>query len=193
MEHDGGRTAVALMPTDQSINLFVAVGALLDAALGGADLGPGNGANVASTVFLKTNQPAAEAITRIRAATARLTDAPLPDLVDPDPADVVGEPTVQGIALDGGITVSLSRPREQADQMAAALLEAFIPAVEELDAPNYIEFPAIDPVTHQKYAVIVVKPRGLTPHEARQQAEAECARLRELLDAHGIADPELVP
>jgi hypothetical protein len=115
MEHDGERTSVALMPTGQSINLFVAVGALLGAALGGADLGPGNGSDIASTVFLKTDQTAPEAIARLRAATARLTDAPLPDLVDPDPVHEVGEPTVQGIALDGGITVSLSRPSEQAE------------------------------------------------------------------------------
>lgn len=190
MEHDSKRVAVVQLPAGQSINLVVAVGSLLNAALGGADLGAGNGNDVASTVFLKPDQPAAEAIACLRAATARLTDAPLLDLVDPDPVDEVEEPTVQQFAFDAdGVTLGLRRPREDAEETAVALLDAFLPAIEALGASNYIEYAVVDPRTFDKYTMIFVKPNGLTPHQARAQAEAECARLRELIAEHGIADP----
>jgi hypothetical protein len=170
---------VAQIPAGQSIALFSAVGALLDAALGGAMLAPGNGRDVAAVAQLRAGQSEQDAVGRLRAAISVLTDEPLPVVVVPaDPEPVLTVQQVSADPDDGGVTFSIGRPDEMAQDMAAALLEAFIPALEHHDAANYLEFPATDPATGQRYAVIVVKPNGLSPHQARQQAEAEADRLR---------------
>lgn len=182
---------VAQIPAGQSIALFSAVGSLLDAALGGAMLAPGNGRDVAAVAQLRAGQSEQDAVVRLRAAISMLTGETLS--VTDVAAELEPALTVQQVSADpddGGVTFSIGRPDDMARDMAAALLEAFIPALEHHDAVNYLEFPATDPTTGQRYAVIVVKPTGLTPHEARQQAEAEADRLRaqlaELLQRAGV-------
>lgn len=172
---------VALIPSGQSLDLVAAVGNLLDAALGGAMLAPGNGRDVAGAVQRRDDQTERQAIARLRAAARRLGRAPVE--VQPDDEPTEDDPTsLAHVTRDNdGLMFSIGGASED---MARMLLNAFIPALREMEAPNYLEFPATDPATGDRYAVIVVKPDGKTPHELRCAAEAEVERLRaELADA----------
>lgn len=59
------------------------------------------------------------------------------------------------------------------------MISSFLPALRESGAPNYLSFDAYDRSDGSKYVLIIVKPDGKTPHELRQEAEAEVSRLRE--------------
>ena len=41
------------------------------------------------------------------------------------------------------------------------------------EAENYVEMLLVDPTTHERFTVTVLKPGGRTPHELRLEAEAE--------------------
>lgn len=174
------RTVIALIPVGQSIELFTAVGGLLNAALGGARLAAGDGRDVMGSVVLDENITEQDAIARLRAATRALGDQ-APQVLPEDLADLDANPGTVGPITedaDGGLSLSIGGVEQEAREVAEMLLAAFIPAFQELAAPNYLEFPAVDMTTGQRYAVIVVKPNGLTPNQARQRAEAEAERLR---------------
>lgn len=173
------RTVVAQIPTGQPIDLFGAVGSLLDVALGGAYLAAGNGRDIAGSVVLPDDVTTRDAIGRLRAA-ARTLGRRHPKVQQEDvPAEVEDPGTVGPITeAEGGLTFRLGGAIDQTRELMRILLAAIIPAFEESEAPNYLEFPAVDEATGRRYVVIVVKPGGLTPHQARQRAEAEVEQLR---------------
>lgn len=187
---------IARIPAHQPLELFSAVGDVLDAALHGAMLVPGNGGDVAATIVARDGQTVSQVIAELRhaasvlAAAAPASATPAEPVDDPDDPE---EPTTVGQLRrdETGWTASLGGGAAQAAlEMAQQMLAAFIPAFEEtLNAPNYLSWDAVYQPTGQRYSLIVVRPDGLTPHEARLQAERECARLRDLLAEHGIEVP----
>lgn len=187
-------TAIVHVPARIRLDLVGAIGGLLDTALGGAMLTPGNGHDIGGTVVLRDDQTQEDAIRRLKAARRRIARKPL----TPAPEDEPGEEpdpdrpmTLNHVRHypDGGIEFGIGGPAEVARALAQQLLDAFIPALAESGAPNYLSWDAVHPATGGRYSFIVVKPEGLSPHEARQKTEQECARLRALLAEHGIAIP----
>jgi hypothetical protein len=173
------RTVVAQIPAGQTIDLFGAVGSLLDAALGGALLAAGNGHDIAGSVVLPDDVTTRDAIARLRAA-ARILSKRRPKVRPEDMPDEVEDPGVIGPITEeeGGLTFRVGGAVDETREMMRILLASIVPAFEESQAPNYLEFPAVDEATGKRYAVIVVKPGGLTPHQARQRVETEAAQLR---------------
>lgn len=192
---------IARIPSGQPLDLFSAVGNLLDAALRGAMLTPGNGRDVAATVVARDGQSVHDVIAELRHAAGVLAAAKPASATAAEPGD---DPEDEPDEFDEPTTVSqLSRgetgwvaslgggAQQAAAEMARQMLSAFAPAFEEHgDAVNYLSWDAVHPPTGQKYSLIVVRSNGLTPHEARQHAEQECERLRRLLAEHGIEVPE---
>jgi hypothetical protein len=194
---DDNRTAVVLIPPRIGLDLLGAIGGLLDAALDGAVLVPGNGTDVAARVVLREDQTRADATRRLNAAQRRISRTPLTPGPEDEPAeepDPDNPMTLNHLREhpDGGGEFGLGGADQVARALAQHLLEAFIPAMNEAGAVNYLSWDAIDSVSGGRYSLIVVKPDGLTPHEARQAAEEECRRLRALLDEHGIDPAEVI-
>lgn len=180
---------IACIPAHQSIDLFSAVGNVLDAALGGANLVPGNGGDVAATIVVRDGQTERQAVAVLRQAANILAVAmPKAELDDEAAEEDCGAPeeptTVSQLSRDEtGWTGSLGGGAAQAAaEMAQQMLAVFVPAFEEMpDAANYLSWDAVHQPTGKRYSLIVVRPNGLTPHEARQRAEQESERLRGLL------------
>lgn len=188
---------IARIPAHQPLELFSAVGDVLDAALGGAMLVPGNGSDVAATIVARDGQTVSQVIADLRHAASVLAAAVPVSTVSADvedECDAFEEPTTVGqLSRDEtGWTASLAGGAAQAAlEMAQQMLAVFIPAFEETKAaPNYLSWDAVYQPTGQRYSLIVVRSNGLTPHEARQHAEQECELLRRLLAEHGIEVPE---
>lgn len=179
------RVAIARIPSGQSIDLFSAVGNVLDAALGGAMLVPGNGGDVAATIVAREDQPERQAVAVLRQAANILAVAmPKERPAEPDDADDKEAPTtVAQLSRDEtGWTASVGGAAAQAAaDMAKQMLAAFVPAFQETGAGNYLSWDAVHEQTGERYSLIVVRPNGLTPHEARQRAEQESERLQGLL------------
>lgn len=181
------------LPVGQPITLFSALGDLLDAALDGALLAPGSHGSVNAEVRLPDGMTAHEAADRLRHAAATVRGVEyVPQPVDEDePELTTGHMRVDD---DGGMSFGVGGPREVYEQAAVFLIDTFRPALDAHGAPNYLSFDAEDPRTRrddipgtgEKYALIVCRPGGQTPHELRREAEVE--RLRGLLAEHGIAD-----
>lgn len=183
------RTTIAHIPARQSIDLFSAVGSLIDAALNGALLEPGNGRDVAGTVVAVDGQTEREVVTLLRAAARRLGKRPHRTLPEDEPEHHDDGMTVNQVRkTTDGVEIGFGGSLEAAADMAKMLLGAFIPALAEAGAENYLSFDAVDAATGGSYNLIVVKPDGRSPHELRKAAEAEVERLRSLLDEHGIED-----
>lgn len=170
---------IARIPTGQSVDLFTAVGHLLDAALGGAMLAQGNGHDVAATVIARDGQTERQAVAALRRAAEALGAEDLAPLVDDEPDDGPGV-TVGPLRHDEhGWTASLGGT---ATELAQQVMAVLVPAFEAYpDAINYLSWDAVYQPTGGKYSLILVRPDGLTPHEARQQADEEAERLRGLL------------
>lgn len=184
MSGDRARDTIALVPSGQSLDMVSAVGGLLDVALGGAMLAAGNGGEAAARIKLRDTQTERDAVACLRAAKRRLTRERPSTLPEDDPGED-DQPTLESLRHeDDGLTFGIGGT--QAQDMVQILLGAFIPALREMEAPNYLSFDATDRETGDRYAVIVVKPDGKTPHELRQAADAEVERLRGLLAEHGI-------
>ncbi len=182
--------AIARIPAGQSIELFGAVGELLDSALGGALLVPGNGHDVAATIITRADQTQQQAAAAIRRATkaigkAKRKQEPVAAEPELDEEDLLTiEQMRQSVT---GMDFGLGGATTVATEMAQHLLAAFIPAFEETEgAVNYLSWDAVDLATGHRYSIIVVRPNGLTPQEARLKADKECERLRGLLAEHGI-------
>lgn len=179
---------IARIPSGQSVDLFTAVGNLLDSALGGAMLVPGNGHDVAATVITRDDQTERQAVAELRQA-AKILGHEAPDpwpTTEPDDEPVA---TVGQLRRDDrGWTASLGGTAvEVAQQVMAALVPAF---EEHPDAINYLSWDATHAPSGQRYSLILVRPDGLTPHEARQRAEARVEQLQNILIEHGMAVPE---
>lgn len=182
---DRSRDTIALVPSGQSLDMVSAVGGLLDVALGGAMLAAGNGGEAAARIKLRDTQTERDAVACLRAAKRRLTRERPATLPEDDPGEDGQQPTLESLRHeDDGLTFGIGGP--QAQEMVQLLLGAFIPALREFEAPNYLSFDATDRETGDKYAVIIVKPDGKSPHELRQAADLEVQRLRSLLAEHGI-------
>lgn len=171
------------LPAGQSVDLFTAVGNLLDAALQGVMLHPGKGGESAAEVHLPDGMDCRRAAERLRRAAATIQGT---EYV-PEPRDdeeLVDPMTVNRMTADedGGVTVRIGCPMEVAQAAAKNLIAAFLPALDASGAVNYLSFDAVDPETHQRYALIVCRPDGKTPHQLRKEAEAEVERLRALVD-----------
>lgn len=175
---------IAQIPSGQSLHLVSAVGGLLDAALGGAMMKSGNGYDVAATITTRDGQTEKQVLKRLRAAVAAISRKKLPDFADDEPTLTLNQLS----DTDDGMAFGIGDPDGAARETAKRLIATFKPALDHHHAVNYIEYPATDPATGERYALIIVRPDGLTPHEARQKAEAETARLRALLAEHGIED-----
>lgn len=173
---------IARIPTGQSVDLFTAVGHLLDTALGGAMLAQGNGHDVAATVIARDGQTERQAVTALRRAAEALGAEDLAPLVDGEPDE--GEPGVTVGPLrhdERGWTASLGGT---AVEVARQVMAVLVPAFEEHpEAMNYLSWDATYGPTGQRYSLILVRPDGLTPHEARQRAEQEAERLASQLAA----------
>jgi len=177
--------AIARIPSGQSIDLFSAVGNVLDAALGGAMLVPGNGGDAAATIVAREGQSERQAVAVLRQAANILTVArPKANPAEPDNADDAETPTtVTQLSRDEtGWTASVGGAAAQAaEDMAKQLLAVFVPAFQETGAGNYLSWDAVHEPTRERYSLIVVRPNGLTPHEARQRADQETKHLQGLL------------
>jgi hypothetical protein len=179
---------IASIPTGQSVDLFTSVGHLLDAALGGAMLAQGNGHDVAATVVTRDDQTERQAIASLRRAAEALGAEDLAPLVDEEPDETEPTTTVGPLRRDDrGWTASIGG---SAAELAQQVMAVLVPAFEQHpDAINYLSWDAVYAPSGRKYSLILVRPDGLTPHEARERAERENARLRALLKEHGIEVP----
>ncbi|MGR6922596.1 hypothetical protein ACU635_50795 [[Actinomadura] parvosata] len=118
-----------------------------------------------------------EVLEELRTALERRIDADAEALAD--------QTLMKGLTVkDGAVNLDLIPPRE----IAAIWVHCAVGMLG--DAPNYTEtevkMPSvsmeISPAgTYDRYALIVQRVGRLTPHEARQQAEAERDELRELV------------
>jgi hypothetical protein len=176
------------LPAGQPIDLFSALGDLLAAALHGAMLAPGSHGSVNAEVRLPSGMNTREAADRLRHAAAAVRGV---EYVPQPRPDDEPELTTGHMRLDDtGVSFGMGGPREVYEQAAINLIDAFRPALDRDDAPNYVQFEAEDPrtrdgglpTTGERYALIVCRPGGKTPHQLRREAEAEAERLRAAIE-----------
>lgn len=184
-------TVLAQIPHGQPIDLFLAVGALIDAAINGAHLAQGNGTDVASTIVAH-DRDTREIVTLLRAAARRIGKRDHRTTEDDDPGAVDDLGVGAFRRTDTGPTVGLTgaTAAESAHEMAKVFATAFIPAMDEMGAENYLSWDVLDPETGRKYWLCAGRPGGKTPHEKRQEAEAEVAALRAQLAAAPVGEEQ---
>lgn len=160
------------LPVGQPIDLFAAVGSLLDAAIVGVMMGPGMSPEVAAQVLLPEGLTPRDAAERLRQAAAQVDGTDYVPL-DHDPDDL--DLTVGQVRKheDGGISIGIGGPMDVAQRAAQATIDAFIPALDESGATNYLEFDATVRATGARLCLIVCRHDGKSPHKLRQEAEAE--------------------
>lgn len=183
------KTVIARIPAGQSLELFSTLCGFFGAVLDGCAMSAGDGYGNAADVVTSDGTSERDVIVALRRATRKLAKG-LPKATPADEPDDSDDPlTLNRMSKteSGGVEFGIGGATEAAAELAKHLIATFIPALEETNAVNYLSWDAVDPATHKRYSLIFVKPDGLTPHEARQQADAEVARLRALLDEHGIA------
>lgn len=172
------------LPAGQPIALFSALGDLLDAALQGAMLAPGTDPAVTAEVRAPDGMTAREAADQLRHAAAAVRGV---EYLPQPRSDDEPELTTGHMRHDEtGMSFDMGGPREVYEQAAVNLIDAFRPALDRDDAPNYVQFEAEDPrtrdgglpTTGERYALIVCRPGGKTPHQLRRDAEAEVERQR---------------
>ncbi|RIJ76596.1 hypothetical protein D1871_11015 [Nakamurella silvestris] len=178
------RVPIAEIPAGQGINLFVAVTAVLDAALeplGRTMLGPGSGsvlagAGSASTVSLDTEESIGRICQVLERAALKLRKKPKPLGTQPEPElDGEIEMTVDAVkASDDGIDLVLGMTGAQttlvflADTMREALG----------DAKNYVQMEIRDPNKRwERFWLTVQRAEGKSPATLRDIAEARVAEL----------------
>ncbi|MFJ5984268.1 hypothetical protein [Lentzea sp. NPDC092896] len=187
------RVVVARIPAGQPLELTQSVIALFGTVLDDCHIAPGNGADCAADIVGGEGLPDGDIVKRLRRATRKLGKT-LPRPVPEDEADdTFAEDPLRFNAMratETGIAFGLGGATEAARAFAAELLAVFIPALDEAGAENYLSWDAPNTKTGETYSVIFVKPNGLTPHQARQRADAEAERPRELCKANNI-DPDL--
>jgi addiction module HigA family antidote len=187
------RTVIARIPAGQSLELSSSLTGFLGSALDSCLLSVGDSRGNAAEVVAGDGVTERDVIVALRRATRKLGKGPLPEPIAADEPDGgPGTLNVMRVADDGGVEFGIGSPVEHAREMARNLLAAFVPAFEATGAVNYLSWDLTHPDSGGRYSLIVVKPEGLTPHEARQQAEAEAERLRALLAEHGVAATEPV-
>jgi hypothetical protein len=189
------KVTIARIPVGQPLELSSALFGFFGAALKDCAADPGDGWGNAAEVVVGENVTLQQVVTQLRRATTRLQRKPKtakPEPADVEPADELDPDDPLTLnrmrsTPDGGVEFGIGGGGDMAREMATNLLAAFIPAFEEHpDAVNYLSWDATVPETGRRYSLIVVRPDGLTPHEARQRAEQEVERLRELCEANGI-------
>jgi hypothetical protein len=186
-----GKVVIARIPAGQSLELFSTLCGFFGAVLDGCGISSGDGYGNAADVVIGRDTTERDVIRALRRATRKLAKG-LPAAIPTDEPDSEDDPlTLNRMTKDedGGVTFGIGGATEAAAELAKHLIATFIPALEETNAVNYLSWDAVHPETRKRYSLIFVKPDGLTPHEARQQAEAEVKRLRALLDEHGITEP----
>lgn len=186
------RVVLARVPAGQSLDLLAALCGLFGAAVPGGLMSAGDGYGNAAELVAPDGVTTRELVRTLKRATAKLNDGkPAPAAEPPvehddDPADDL---TLNAMRrTETGVEFGIGGVDEQAREFAKGVIAAFIPVFETTNAVNYLSWDALAE-TGERYSLIVVKPTGLTPHEARQQAELEVERLRALLAHHGIEDP----
>ncbi|GHH57598.1 hypothetical protein [Lentzea cavernae] len=183
---------VARIPAGQPLDLSQAVLALFGTVLDDCHMAPGNGTDSAADIVGGEGLPVSDIVQRLRRAIRKLGKTLPRPIPEDEPDDTLAEdpPRLNAMrATETGIELGIGGATEAARALAADLLAVFIPALDEAGAENYLSWDAVNPTTGDAYSVMLVKSKGLTPHQARQRADAEAARLRELCRANGI-DPE---
>lgn len=179
---------IARIPPGQSLELFSTLCAFFGSALDGCLISQGNGLDIAADLAMGPDTSERDVVVALRRATRKLNKGLPAAVAEDEPGDddlVLNHMS----ATDTGVVFGIGGAQEVACDLAAHLLQSFIPAMEQMGAENYLSWDLLDPDTQERYSLIAVKPRGLTPHEARQRADDEAARLRALLVANGI-DPD---
>lgn len=181
------RLVLAHIPRGQALDLVGAVGGLLDAALNGGMMATSENPYAAADIIAPEGQDVREVVALLRAASRRIGKRPHRTIAEDQPEfpdDGIG--IGQFTKTETGVQIGLTGSTELAAEMAKQLLAAFIPAMEEMGAENYLSWDCVDQTTGGRYTLTVGKPGGASPHEKRLEAEAECVRLRALLEEHGV-------
>jgi hypothetical protein len=171
-------TALVQLSVGMPAHLYFALGGLIDTAVGGGTvLAPGSHPSASAELRLPEGLSLAEAALRLGRARAALE---VVEYAAPEPVVPGEEVTVGHLkATEDGVSIGVGVDRELHEKASIALIAAFKPALDNQEAPNYVEFGVIDPSSaDEKYVVIVCRPGGKTPHELRREAEAELERLR---------------
>jgi hypothetical protein len=157
---------LVLIPHGMPLDLMTALGDLVDAALDGAVLGPGNGRDAAATIGLPEGMDRNEAADRLRAATAAVRAAvrvsgtghgPQPELPEeaggPAPATggeardyEAGDDGGGGLTLgrlgveDGLLSMGIGGAEAAVTDVVRWLLAVFLPALDAQEATNYLQW-----------------------------------------------------
>jgi hypothetical protein len=199
---------LALIPHGMPVDLMTALGDLVDAALVGAVLGPGNGRDAAATIGLPDGLDRHEAADRLRAAAAAVRAAAVcaaavrgtgtgHGACNPSSPEEVGDPapatggeagdyendglTVGRLGVvDGLLSMGIGGAEAVVTDVVKWLLAVFLPALDARGANNYLEWQLRLPDGErcEWLTVAICRPGGLTPHQLRVAAEAEVQRLR---------------
>jgi hypothetical protein len=169
------RVTIARIPAGQSLELFSTLCGFFGAVLEGCQISAGDGYGNAADVVNGDGVTERDIVVALRRATRKLAKG-LPAAIPADEPDGTDDPLMlnrMSQTEEGGVEFGIGGAVEAAAELAKHLIAAFIPALEETNAVNYLSWDAVDAETRKRYSLIFVKPDGLTPHEARQQAEAE--------------------
>jgi hypothetical protein len=169
------RVTIARIPSGQSLEMFSTLCGFFGAVLDGCQIAPGDGAGTAADVVNGEGVTERDVVVALRRATRKLAKG-LPEPIAADEPHASDDPlTLNRMSKTeaGGVEFGIGGATEAAAEFAKHLIATFIPALEETNAVNYLSWDAVDPETRKRYSLIFVKPDGLTPHEARQQADAE--------------------
>lgn len=188
------RVVIARLPAGQPLELAQAVIGFFGTALNDCHLSPGDGRDSSTDIVGGDNLPARDIVQRLRRASRKLGKTLPKPIPDDEPDDTLADDPLRLNAMratDTGVEFGLGGAADVVRAYMAELVVAFKAALDEMGAENYLTWDVNDRDTGETYSVVLVKPGGLTPHQARQRADAECERLRELCRANGI-DPAVV-
>lgn len=187
------RTVIARIPAGQSLELFSTLCGFFGAALDNCLMSAGDGYGNAAEVVSGDGVTHRDIVRALEAATRKLNDGG--PVASPTHANANEDEDDSSLTLnnmratDDGVSFGIGGAEDHAAELAKNVLAAFIPVFESTGAVNYLSWDAVLPETGGRYSLIVVKPDGLTPHEARQRAEDRADRLAALLADHGIEVP----
>lgn len=196
-----------LIPSGLSLTMVGALGRLFASVIPGGSFSGPTDYSTAASLLLPGGMTPGQAAGHVIAAAELLEEA-APDPAEVEPADVDGALNRMSFE-DDALTLHVGTATSEADQkardVALRLIASFAPYFDENPgAKNYVEYLAWHPETHEKWTLTVRKPTGKTPHQCRQEAEAESVRLRAALtklvqtlndctdnDCHCVTDDDL--
>lgn len=193
MPDPSSRALIARLPAGQPLELSQAVIGFFGAALNDCLLSAGDGLSIAADIVGGDNLPEQEIVQRLRRATRKLGKTLPKPIPEDEPDETLADDPLRLNAMRAtktGVEFGLGGAADVVRAYMAELVVAFKAALDETGAENYLTWDVTDRENGERYSVVLVKPGGLTPHEARQRADTEAERLRELCRANGI-DPDV--